>query len=344
MAKSWREIGSTVWHYSQRALPLAVSLGLVVWLVFFKVGTAKLVDSVQQVNWPLLLGISFIQLVVLFLWDSFSLWWLYSQPNKKLPFKAVLSASTEAAGWSAINLEVGQAAFAVRMANMVDEPVATFLGRSIVMSMFDFGVTTAFGLLGYILMPTRRYRYLMYICIVGVGGLILLALAVAYLFPQRWRTWIQKHPWGRWLKWWSWKHTGLLLVQRVVLATGIFAYAGAGLALIGVPPHPTVADEARMVFGVIPFVLLSEAIPSAGGLGTRETVLIYLTGGPPGAILGFSLIWSVSLIIGRILIGTGSWIYTSVTGKSKEEDFESDTSKSNKDQSAAGEAKEKQAS
>ena len=322
MPLGWRETASTLWHFCRRALPLAVSLGLVIWLVFFKVGTAQLMSSMQQVNWPLLLGISLVQLVVLFLWDSYSLWWLYSQPNKKLPYKTVLYASTEAAAWSAINLEVGQAAFAIRMADMVDEPVAAFLGRSIVMSMFDFGVTTAFGLLGYILMPARRYHCLMWLCIVCLGGLVAVALAIAYLFPRRWRDWVCGRTWGHWLNWWSWKHTAVLLVQRVILAMGIFVYAGAGLAIVGVPPHPALGDEARIVFGVVPFVLLSEAIPSAGGLGTRETVLIYLTGGSPGAILGFSLMWSVSLIVGRVLIGAGNWIYSIVTGKSKPEELD----------------------
>lgn len=126
------------------------------------------------------------------------------------------------------------------------------------------------------------------------------------------------------MKWWSWKHTIVLLLQRMVLELAIMLYAGAGLYLVGVPPHPDWASEARMVFGVVPFVLMSEAIPSAGGLGTREAVLIYLTGGPPAVILGFSLIWSMSLIIGRIGIGVGSWIFTSLTGKSKQADFESE--------------------
>jgi hypothetical protein len=321
LGKSWRDIGAKAWHYWRRALPLVISVGLVIWLVFFKVGPTKLAESLAQVNWPLLVGISFAQLIVLFLWDSYSLWWLYVQPNEKLSFWTVLYARAETAAWSAVNLEVGQAAFAVRLADVIDEPVAMMLGRSIVMGMFDFGVTTAFGLLGYILMPTRRYRYLMWICIVGLGGLIALVLTVAYVVPQSWRDWIQQHTWGRWMKWWSWKHTGWMLVQRALLAIGIFVYAGAGLAIVGVPPHPNLGNEARMVFGVIPFVLLSEAIPSAGGLGTRETVLIYLTGGPPPVILGFSLIWSVSLIIGRILIGSSSWVFSVVTGKSKQEDF-----------------------
>jgi hypothetical protein len=223
----------------------------------------------------------------------------------------------------AVNLEVGQAALALRLSDVTDKTVSYTLSRTVVMGMFDFGVTTAFGLIGYLLVPTRRYRYLMWVCIVGLTGLTALALAVAYVFPQRWRDWMQKHKWGGWLKWWSWKHTIWLLLQRMVLELAIMLYAGAGLYIVGVPPRPTVADEIRMVFGVVPFVLLAEGIPSAGGLGTREAVLIYLTGGPPAVILGFSLIWSISLIVGRTAIGLGSWVFTRVTGKSKQADFES---------------------
>ncbi len=310
LSKNWREIGKRVWHYCRHVLPLVLSLGLVIWLVFFKVGTSQLLSSFREVNWPLLLIISFIQLIVLFLWDTFSLWWLYSQPDRQLSFWTVLYARCETMAWSAVNLEVGQAAFAVQLAEIVDESVAATLGRTVILGMFDFGVTTAFGLLGYLLNPTEQYRYLMVVCIVGLGGLLLLGLSVAYLVPQRWRDWIGSHNWGRWLRWWRWKHTFLLLLQRLVLILAIFLYAAGGLYIIGVPPIPGIGAEARVVFGVIPFVLLSEAIPSMGGLGTREAVLIYLTQGPPGAILGFSLIWSMSLIVGRMAIGAGSWIFT----------------------------------
>jgi hypothetical protein len=84
----------------------------------------------------------------------------------------------------------------------------------------------------------------------------------------------------------------------------VLIYAWAGLTICRFPV------DVRTVVGVIPFVLLAESLPGTGGLGERETALVYLlhAGGEERAVLlRFGLTWSVVVILGRVSIGLISW-------------------------------------
>ncbi len=316
MATSWSQTGQALYH---RVLPLyrrlepvvrrvkpvvpfAASFGLITWLIW-SVTPQKLLHALATSAWPWLVLATVIQVIVLFLWDSVSLWWLFSQPHRRLRFRPVLRARMESTLWSAFNLELGQAAFAYRLAKLRNEPLLCSLGRCFLLALVDTGTLQSLGILGSFAWPHPVIQKLRWICVAIVGGL--LACAVLLTFgPPRWREWLGQWQWLNWLKWWNWKRSLILIAQRLVLFLLVLLYAGICLAVIRVPV------SVGLVLGVIPFVLIAEALPGTGGLGERETALVYLAdpGGTHRAVLlSFGLIWSVVIILGRLIIGALGW-------------------------------------
>jgi hypothetical protein len=82
------------------------------------------------------------------------------------------------------------------------------------------------------------------------------------------------------------------------------AYVSAGLVIVHVPV------DLHIAFGLIPFVLLAESLPGSGGIGGRETGLVYLLGSESNRadVLVFGLIWSGLGLLSRLLIGVASWL------------------------------------
>ena len=292
-------------HYGKKVVPFLISFGLVTWLIW-KITPEKLLVVLSTSSWPWLVLATVVQLVVLFLWDTINLWWLFSQPHPehRPPFRIVLRARTDSIQWSAINLEIGQGVFAYKVAKAIGEPVSEALGRFFVLALFDFGTLQSLGLIGSFLVTNPLIATLRWVCVASVLGLLALALLLHFL-PANWRQWLQAKNWGRWLQWWSWRHSLLLWAQRLTMFVLVILYAWVGLRIIGI------SADARMVFGTIPFVLLAESLPGTGGLGERETALIYLLnpGGKEADLLAFGLIWSTVVICGRVLIGlVSSWL------------------------------------
>jgi hypothetical protein len=135
------------------------------------------------------------------------------------------------------------------------------------------------------------------------AGLLALGLATP-LLPARWRRRLAARPWLDWLSWWTWRDSVQLALQRLTLFLLVLGYSAVGLALCRIPVTVPV------VFGVIPFVLIAESLPGTGGLGERETALVYLLGADGeerAVLLSFGLIWSTVIILGRLAIGLVSW-------------------------------------
>jgi hypothetical protein len=308
VARSWRERLSRLWHsktlhYAKRVAPFLVSVGLVAWLVW-SITPQKLGRAFSGTAWPWLVLASAVQVVVLFVWDTLCLWWLFSQPDRRLPFLTVLRARTDTAVWSAVNLEIGQAAFAVELARHkdVDVPVLMTLGRCMALALFDFGTLQSLALIGSFLVDNPIIQKLRWLPVGSVSGLIILAVLLRFM-PQRWRDWLEEKNWASWLKWWRWRHSIILYSLRMVMFLLVLVYAGVCLAICRVPV------SARLVVGVIPFVLIAEALPGTGGLGERETALVYLLGAADhdrAVLLSFGLIWSFVIILGRLAIGLSS--------------------------------------
>jgi hypothetical protein len=290
----------------RRVFPLLVSGALVVWLIW-KITPQKLGEALSSVNWPWLLAATLVQLVVLFLWDAIVLWWLFSQPSRRLSFRIVLRARTDSALWSAINLEIGQGVFAWKLAKALNRPVLSALGRCFLLAMFDLGTLLSLGLIGSFLNPNPIIHWLRWICVGGLSGYAGLVVMLRFL-PRSWRGWLAGKEWASWLDWWNWHHSLVLCVLRLVMFLLVFLYVWVGLLICGIP------ESARTVFGVFPFVLLAESLPGTGGLGERETALYYLLGATTdqrAVLVSFGLIWSTVIILGRVMIGLiSSWLPT----------------------------------
>jgi hypothetical protein len=303
VTKRWRQVGSAVWRWGRRLVPVVLSVGLVTWMVW-KVTPQKLGQAFATSAWPWLILATAVQVAVLFTWDTFSLWWLFTQPDRRLPFPKVLRARADATIWSAINLEIGQAVFAYNLAQALGSNILTSLGRCMALALCDLGTLQALGFIGSFVQPLPVLGWVRWVCAGIVGGILLLVLVVRWL-PQPARRWLEARDWASWLKWWTWRHTVLLCAQRLVLFLLVLLYAAVGLAIC------RVAVNVRVVFGVVPFVLIAESLPCTGGLGERETALVYLlgNGADDGVLLSFGLIWSAGTILGRVLIGlVSAWL------------------------------------
>ncbi len=284
-------------RWLRRAMPLLVSAGLLTWLIWTTT-PARLIAALHASPWPWLVLLTVAQFVVLCLWDTVSVWWLFSQPDSWVPFRVVLRARTDSLHWSAVNLEIGQAMFGAKLAVALGSPVTEMLARCVVLGFFDCGTLMTLGLFGSFLVNDPIIAWLRWICVSLVGGLLTLAVLLRFL-PQRLRSWLIEKPWGNWIGWWRWRHTILLMAQRTVMFLLMLLYMGIGLAICEVPV------DVRSVLGKGPFVLVMESVPGTGGVGPRETGLVYLFdgGGQRAVLLSFGLIWSTVVILGRVAVG-----------------------------------------
>ncbi len=302
MARRWREIGSTLFRRARQALPVVVSAGLITWLIW-SISPQRLLAALATANWPWLILAAVVQVVVLFLWDTVCVWWLFAQPDRPLSFRTVLRLRCDTVIWSAVNLEVGQAAFAWQLARAANIPLSSTLGYCMLLALVDGGTLLSLALAGSFLHPSPLTHPWRWLCLGGLAGLGLLAVLVK-LLPDHWRRRLAAKPWAGWLAWLDWRSLGRLAALRLVMFLLVLLYAGASLAICRVPVDPLT------VVGIIPFVLLAESLPGTAGLGERETALVYLYPGGEGqraVLLSFGLIWSTTVILGRIVISLVSW-------------------------------------
>ena len=300
--KRWREMGSALLRHGRHFLPAVISVGLVAWLIW-KIKPRRLLEALSESNWPWLIAATGVQVVVLFLWDTVCVWWLFSQPDRRLPFRTVFRLRCDTVIWSAVSLEIGQAAFAWKLAKALHIPLTSTLGRCVLLGLTDFVTLLSLALAGSFVHTSSLTRPLRWICVGGLAGVLLLALLLKFM-PNRWWRRLVARPWAGWLAWLDWRTACVLWGLRLVLFLLVLSYVGVGLAISRVPV------DVPTVFGIIPFVLLAEAIPGTAGLGARETGLVYFY--PAGEdyraiLLSFGLIWSGVVILLRVLIGLVSW-------------------------------------
>lgn len=276
-----------------------ISTGLVTWLVV-SIGPDQVMRAAASPVMPWLVLATLVQLVVLLLWDSVALWWLFSQPDSPIPFRVLLRARTDSILWSAVNLEIGQGMFAWTLADIQRRPLSEYLSRCALLGIFDFGCVQAIALIGSFIHSDPLLEVLRWVPVASLGGLIVLALLLRFM-PGRLRSWLEKKHWASLLSWWSWRHTLLLAAQRFVLFSLVIIYAGICLHICGM------GVGVRTVVGVIPFVMIAEGLPGTGGLGERETALVFLlhpaNENQRALLLTFGLTWSLVVIVGRLLIG-----------------------------------------
>jgi hypothetical protein len=109
--------------------------------------------------------------------------------------------------------------------------------------------------------------------------------------------------WGAWLSSWSWKRSAQLVLLRIGYYAILIVYAAAALQICGIYLSHIV------VLSTIPLVPVANALPSAAGLGTREVALQKLlepwlaSEHDRAILLAMSLVWSTSMLLGRVVIG-----------------------------------------
>jgi hypothetical protein len=298
----WRDIGSSLLRRGRQALPALISLGLITWLVW-NISPRRLLEAFTATNWPWLILAGAVQVIVLFLWDTVCVWWLFSQPDRRLSFPTILRLRCDTVIWGAVNLEIGQGAFAWKLARTANIPLAVTLGYCLLLALVDTGSLMSLALAGSFLHPSPLTRPWRWLCLGVLAGLGLLVVLVK-LLPDRWHRWLAAQPWANWLAWLDWRAARRLWLLRLILFLLVLVYAGVSLAICHVRADPLT------VVGIIPFVLIAESLPGTAGLGEREAALVYLYPGGPehrAVLLSFGLIWSTVVILGRILISMVSW-------------------------------------
>lgn len=302
MKTSWRDRGSVWFRRAKPVLAPLVSIGLVTWLVW-SVSPRQLFEALASVNWPWLVLATFIQVVGLFVWDTVSLWWLFGKPDRRLSFRTVLRLRCDTEIWSALSLEIGQAAFAYKLARAVSLPTTNTFGYCVLLGLVDMGTLLSLALFGSFLRPSNLTAHWRWVCIVGLVFLAVLVVAIK-IMPRRWHHWLSGKPWADWLQWLDWRMLAWLWIQRLILFLLVLVYAGVGLAICRVRVDPLT------VVGIVPFVVIAESMPGTAGLGERETALVYFfsaLGGSRPVLLSFGLIWSAIVILTRIGISLVSW-------------------------------------
>lgn len=298
MCQLMDNVGWLLGHW-RKAVPVLISAGLVSWVVW-RVSPERLVSAAAELDWPWMAALTAAMVLGLYFWDAVCLRWFFAQPDFRLSYADSLRARGTSYLAIVFNYQLGQGILAWRMARASGAAVWFSLGRCLLLAYHDMGVLLALGVLGAALSTHPGAGWIRWIAGGVLLGMIVLAVSIGRL-PDRWQQRLQATKFGAGLTGWSWDRSLRLCLLRGGYYLILLAYAAAGLPLCGLAP------DYRVVFSVVPLVLLADGLPiSVSGLGTRETTLqLLLNPGEHlrGALLAFSLFWSSGLILGRSLIG-----------------------------------------
>ncbi|MHB0958493.1 MAG: lysylphosphatidylglycerol synthase domain-containing protein [Pirellulaceae bacterium] len=281
----------------QRILPVAVSAGLIAWLLY-QIPPGKLLEELARLPQGQILPLSAAMVVALYVWDTFCLQTVFAT-EQVVPYRQMLALRGKSYLLGAFNYELGQGVVAWNISQKQGISLLATLSRSVVLAYHDLAVLLSVGLFGALLIenPPEQITIAKIVCAVGLALQFAAAVLLAAL-PKSARQRIRGTRWGAWLVDWSWQRSLTLAGQRFVYFAILIAYGGVALAISGIPVHDLV------VVSTLPLVLLADALPSVAGIGTRETALILLLAPEnPAVLLAVSLIWSSSMIVGRLMIG-----------------------------------------
>ncbi|MHB8954401.1 MAG: lysylphosphatidylglycerol synthase domain-containing protein [Pirellulaceae bacterium] len=281
----------------QRILPVAVSAGLIAWLLY-QIPPGKLLEELARLPQGQILPLSAAMVVALYVWDTFCLQTVFAT-EQVVPYRQMLALRGKSYLLGAFNYELGQGIVAWNVSQKQGISLLATLSRSVVLAYHDLAVLLSVGLFGALLIenPPEQITIAKIVCAVGLALQFAAAVLLAAL-PKSARQRIRGTRWGAWLVDWSWQRSLTLAGQRFVYFAILIAYGGVALAISGIPVHDLV------VVSTLPLVLLADALPSVAGIGTRETALILLLAPEnPAVLLAVSLIWSSSMIVGRLMIG-----------------------------------------
>jgi hypothetical protein len=280
--------------------PGLISCALIAYLIW-RISWAELEHALGLLDFDRLVPLTAAFVLLLYVWDSLCLRFVFAQGQAELAYGRVLRVRGVSYLFSAFNYPLGQAVFAWGMARAQRSFLRSTLTRAVLVSYHDVAILVTIGLLGSFLSDHPVALAARQFCVGTLAVVLFLAVFVAFM-PRSWQQAWQESKWGAWSNAWNWGRSLILFGLRLTYFSCIIGYAGIGLALCGVPL------DVGVVTSTIPLVVLIDGLPSASGLGTRESALLYLLEPEDKAtVLAFCLFWSLGLIIGRVLIGITAW-------------------------------------
>jgi len=285
----------------RNTLPVGISIGLIAWLLS-RISWVDLLRAVAELRWQPLVPLTLAMVVAQYLWDAFCLPTVFTVGSTRLTYLSMLRVRGRSYLLGVLNQGLGQAAIAWDVSRIQGLPLVAALSRSLLLGCHDGLVLSAAALGGLLWSGNLRALPTRWFCVVLFAVLLGLLLLVA-LLPAAWRRRCRSTPWVAFFDSWDLRRSLRLLLLRV----GYFAIAGSYLAVaLRICRLDT---EAAAQWAAIPLVLLAGILPSASGLGTRETALYLLVPADrPESLVAMGLIWSSGLLVVRLSIGL-AWLW-----------------------------------
>jgi len=290
-------------------LPPAISLVLLAGVIWW-VTPAKLAAAAAALNWQMLIPVTVLMVVGLYLWDALCLPAVYRVEGGRISYWQALHLRGLTYLGGSLNYEMGQAALAWGMARLQGASLSTMLARTVLLAYHDILVLFFAGGIGSLLTDDERVARLRPFIATGLAIAFAVGILV-WLLPDRWRTRFRRADNSSLVAGWSLARSIQLLPLRVGYFAILVAYATAALAICELP-----ADW-RVALSTVPLVLLADGLPSFASLGSRETVLhlVLAPGESNPTLVAMSLLWSIGMVVGRLLIATVHlWIHRTSIG------------------------------
>jgi hypothetical protein len=285
----------------RRAIPLCVSAGLIVWLAS-RISVAELLRASGVLPWQQLAAMTAGLVVALYLCDVYCLLTVFSVNGRRLTFGRMLRARGKSYLLGAWNQGLGQAAVAWDVASIQETSFTAALSRSLVLVWHEGVILSIAALAGSWWSTNPRTAHARIFCAALLAALLGLALLWS-LLPAGWRRRLERTRWGASLGQWTWRDSFRLLPLRVAYFAITGSYVAAALWICGE------GITAATALAVVPLIVLAANLPSASGLGTRETALyLLLPSRHPDVLVAMGLIWSTGVVVGRLGIGL-AWLW-----------------------------------
>ncbi len=285
----------------RKTLPLVISLGLIAWLAS-RISLGEVLQAAVLLPWQKLAPMTVGLVVALYLWDALCLLTVFSTAAEDLTYVRMLQLRGKSYLVGALNQGLGQAAVAWHVAKMRQSSLRTSLTGSIILSWHEGLILSAMALIGSWSVENAHLAQTRWFCASLFAALVAAAVLLRFL-PHNMRGRLDQSPWGAALPAWDFRRSLRLIALRTVYFAIAGFYLVAALWLCGQSISLTTA------LAVVPLVLMATVLPSASGLGTRETALyLLLPSKRPNVVVAIGILWSTGVILLRLLIGLG-WMW-----------------------------------
>jgi hypothetical protein len=284
-----------------KLVPLVISLGLIVWLAQ-RTSLANLVRTIGSLPWKYLVPMTTALVIALYLWDALCMLTVFSAEGSRLSYLQMLKARGKSFLLGAWNQGLGQAAVAWEIARLQHSSVRAALTGSLILSWHEGLILSTAALAASPWVDYPGIAHVRGFCATLLAALLAAAWLLRLLPAKSWR-WARERPWGAALAAWSYRRSLRLVLLRVVYFAMVGVYVPAALWLCGQGIGLATAAA------TVPLVLMASVLPSASGLGTRETALyLLLPSRQPDVIVAMGVLWSTGVIVVRLLIGL-AWLW-----------------------------------